>query len=67
MHAREFARPAGLRVHKSREAAGNYGRSVDLSYTYNVVNQLTAISDAADSNCSVACNADGVFGRHKAA
>ncbi|MCH7471359.1 hypothetical protein IIA79_00195 [bacterium] len=48
-------------MHKSREAAGNYGRSVDLSYTYNVVNQLTAISDAVDANysCSVTCDADG--------
>ncbi|MCH7472226.1 hypothetical protein IIA79_04670 [bacterium] len=41
--------------------AGNYGRSVDLSYTYDVVNQLTAISDAADTNynCTVTCDADG--------
>ena len=41
--------------------AGNYGRSVDLSYTYNSVNQLTAISDAADANynCTVTCDADG--------
>ena len=36
-------------------------RSVDLSYTYNSVNQFTAISDAADANynCSVTCDADG--------
>ena len=33
---------------------------MDLRYTYNVVNQLTAISDAADANfnCSVTCDAD---------
>ena len=37
-----------------------YGQSMDLGYTYNTVNALTAISDADDANyeCTVTCDAN---------
>ncbi|MBN2082526.1 hypothetical protein JW859_10025 [bacterium] len=39
----------------------NYGSSMDLSYTYNNVNSLTAIADSDDANYSatVTCDANG--------